>query len=65
MAATKAKMEQAAETKKAAPKAAGVKVTVVQNYYDLQLKVIKHAGDVFEVSKDRAAQLESLKLVQI
>ena len=47
MAATKAKMEQAAEPKKAAQKAACVRVTVLQNYYDLQLKVIKHAGDVF------------------
>jgi len=64
MAANKAKMEQQAEAKKET-KAAGVKVTVIQNYYDLQLKTIKHAGDTFTVDKARAAQLESLKLVEI
>lgn len=65
MAATKAKMEQAAEAKETKKAPAKVKITVVQNYYDLQLKEIKHAGDVFEVDKARATELASLKLVEI
>ena len=44
-------------------KAAGVKVTVTQNYYDLQLKELKHAGESFEVESGRAAELKSLDLV--
>ena len=68
MAATKAKMEQAAEakeTKKATAKAAGVKVTVIQTFYDKQLKTVKHAGDAYEVDKARATELASLKLVEM
>lgn len=59
MAATKATV---APKKQA--KAAGVKVTVKQNYYDLQLKTIKHAGESFEVEATRAAELKSLNLVE-
>lgn len=63
MAATKAKMQQAAEEKKST-KAVGVKVTVLQNYYDMQLKCIKHAGDVLSVDSTRAAELQKLGLVE-
>lgn len=62
MAATKAKMQQAAATKKSAAQAS---ITVVQDYYDLQLNELKTKGATFEVSKERAAELESLKLVKI
>lgn len=61
MATTKTKA--AAETKKTTT--AAVKVKVIQTYYDKQLKGIKRAGDTFEVDKARAAELESLKLVEI
>lgn len=57
MAATKA-------TAKKPAKAAGVKVTVTQSYYDLQLKELKHAGDSFEADSDRATELKSLNLVE-
>ena len=50
MAATKATVAAKKQTK-----AAGVKVTVKQNYYDLQFKTIKHAGESFEVEATRAA----------
>lgn len=57
MAATKAAVAPKKQAK-------AVKVTVNQNYYDLQLKTIKHAGESFEVEATRAAELKSLNLVE-
>lgn len=34
-----------------------VKVTVTETYKDLQRDITQHAGDTFEVTKERAAQL--------
>lgn len=34
-----------------------VKVTVTKTYKDLQRDITQHAGDTFEVTKERAAQL--------
>lgn len=34
-----------------------VKVTVTETYKDLQRNITQHAGDTFEVTKERAAQL--------
>ena len=58
MAATKA------ATAKKQTKAASVKVTVTQNYYDLQRKELKHVGDSFEADSDRAAELKNIGLVE-
>jgi hypothetical protein len=34
-----------------------VKITVTETYKDLQRDITQHAGDTFEVTKERAAQL--------
>lgn len=64
----KAEAETAAkaeEERKAAAAAGMVKVEVTTRYLDKRLNQIKDAGEIFNVHKDRAAELVNAKVAKI